>query len=60
MSVLSRLVEEREQYAKRLEARQARRSRIVALEYVLMLALGALMVVYYNRILAALVGLLKP
>ncbi len=59
MSVLTRLVEEREQYARRLEARHARRSRVIALEYVLMLALGALMIVYYNKIVTALVGLLK-
>jgi len=57
MSVLARLVQEREEWAMVHRTNQVRRSRMLAVEYPLLLVLGLLIAVYYDRILAAFVML---
>jgi len=54
MSVLANLIKEREEWGHTQKAHQARRNRVVVLEFGVMLAMGLLVTVYYHKILAAL------
>ena len=54
MTVLAKLIQEREEWAALQKAHQGHRNRMIVLEFGLMLAMGLLATVYYHKILAAL------
>ena len=59
MSVLTKLIQDRETWAAQYRTSLVRRSRLVVLEYALLVAMALVVVAYYNRSLAVVTGLLK-
>ena len=53
MSVLARLIQEREAWANTHQAEQSRRNRVAVVEFGVVVAVGLLVKVYYHKILAA-------
>ena len=58
MSVLTNLISERERWAKAHKTNEARRNRLMFLQYVVLLVMGFLAVVYYQKIVAVVYGML--
>lgn len=58
MTVLVKLIQEREQWAALQKANNARRNRVAAVEFGLLLVMGLMVVLYYHRILAGVMVLL--
>ena len=58
MSVLAKLIEERQEWVTLQKAHQARRNRMVVVEFGAMLALGLFVVVYYNKIQTAVMAMM--
>ena len=58
MTVLVKLIQEREQWAALQKANNARRSRVAAVEFGLLLVMGLMVFLYYHRILAGVMVLL--
>ena len=54
MSVLAKLIQERQQWEVLQKGHQARRTRFLAVEYGVLLALGLLVILYYHQILATM------
>ena len=58
MSVLVKLIQERQEWAAEHKEQQFRRNAFMAVESVVLLAMGLLAVLYYHRILTTLTVLL--
>jgi hypothetical protein len=55
MSVLLKLIQEREEWATLQKSHQTRRNRMMLVEFGVLLSLGLLVVLHYPRIMAAVV-----